>query len=85
MTHVKFIGHQELTYMDYVDEVNGGVLVCRPGGEYHIQAIGFGAVDIPTDGRFAVIEDEQDEETEDEMFDDEVFSEKTGSQVPLAP
>ena len=54
-----------LTYMDYMDLDTGRVLLAEPGGTYNIQAVGFGAPDVPPND-FTKITDAADKDDEDE-------------------
>lgn len=56
-----------MTYLGYA-EVGVGVLTCQPGGVYDIMPVAFNAAPVPTDGRFIILDKENDEDTVDDGF-----------------
>ena len=75
MTRVQYTGHQEMTYLGYA-EVGVGVLTCQPGGVYDITPVAFNAAEVPTDGRFVVLDDEEAENVPDpDLIDPEPVEE----------
>ncbi len=65
MAAVTYTGAERLTYSGYVDLATGRTLTADPGGTYDIAPVNAGP-EVPADGRFVLVEEEEEVLPDDE-------------------